>query len=120
CGVLACALFLLNQPPPSVLSTLFPTRRSSDLTAMAPAERERYLRGWATSRIGLRRKGFQALKRLAGVLAYTTVDGAGTNPFWPALGYSGPPEPAPRTPKRIRPLAVSRDTTLDCDVVVVG
>jgi len=89
-------------------------------TAMAPAERERYLRGWATSRIGLRRKGFQALKRLAGVLAYTTVDGAGTNPFWPALGYSGPPEPAPRTPKRIRPLAVSRDTTLDCDVVVVG
>ncbi|PYO37056.1 MAG: oxidoreductase [Gemmatimonadetes bacterium] len=89
-------------------------------TAMTPAQRERYLLGWATSRLALRRKGFQALKRLAGVVAYTAVDAAGTNPLWPPLGYPGPPGPAPQRPKRIRPLAVDRDTTLDCDVVVVG
>ena len=89
-------------------------------TAMAPAQRERYLLGWATSRLAVRRKGFQALKRLAGVVAYTAVDAAGTNPLWPPLGYPGPPGPAPQRPKRIRPLAVDRDTTLDCDVVVVG
>jgi long-chain-alcohol oxidase len=89
-------------------------------TAMSLVQREHALRGWATSRLALRRKGFQALKRLAGVLAYTATDGTGTNPFWPTLGYPGPLGPAPPRPKRIRPLLVDRDTTLDCDVVVVG
>src|SRR5256885_16024761 len=32
-------------------------------TAMTPPERERYFRGWATTRTGLRRKGFQPSKR---------------------------------------------------------
>ena len=89
-------------------------------TAMAPAQRERCLTTWATSRLGLRRKAFQALKRLATVLYYTATDADGTSPAWPALTYPGPLGPPPQTPKRIRPLAISGDTRLDCDVVVIG
>jgi len=84
------------------------------LSAMTPAQRERYLRGWATSRLPPRRKAFQALKRLVTVTHYTTPGAAR------ALGYPGPPGPPPAVPKPIRPLVITRDTTLTCDVVVVG
>jgi len=83
-------------------------------TRMSPERRERYLRSWATSRIPQRRKAFQALKRLTTVTHYTTP-GAGRS-----IGYPGPLGPPPQTPKPIRPLPITRDTTLDCDVVVIG
>lgn len=83
-------------------------------TAMSTAQRERCLRSWATSALGQRRKAFQALKRLVAVTHYT-VPGAGR-----AIGYPGPLGPPPATPKPIRPLPVTGDTTLDCDVVIVG
>jgi len=90
-------------------------------TAMSPPERERYLRGWATSRLPLRRKAFQALKRIATVIYYTSRDPSGrANPSWPRLGYPGPLGPPPATPKPIRPLEIAGDETLRCDVVVVG
>jgi choline dehydrogenase-like flavoprotein len=87
---------------------------------MAPSQRERYLRDWATSRLGVRRKAFQALKRLTTVLAYTATDANGRNPLWAEIGYPGPLGPAPVTAPRIHPLSISADTTLDCDVVIVG
>ena len=83
-------------------------------TRMSPERRERYLRAWATSRIPQRRKAFQALKRLTTVTHYTTP-GAGRS-----IGYPGPLGPPPQTPKPIRPLPITIDTTLDCDVVVIG
>ena len=83
-------------------------------TRMSPERRERYLRAWATSRIPQRRKAFQALKSLTTVTHYTTP-GAGHS-----IGYPGPLGPPPQTPKPIRPLSITRDTTLDCDVVVIG
>ena len=83
-------------------------------TAMSREQRERYLRGWATSRLGQRRKAFQALKRLVTVTHYTTPGTAR------AIGYPGPLGPAPPTPKPIRPLEISSATTLTCDVVIVG
>jgi choline dehydrogenase-like flavoprotein len=83
-------------------------------SAMTPAQRERYLRGWATSRLPPRRKAFQALKRIITVAHYTTP-GAGR-----AIGYPGPLGSPPAVPKPIRPLAITTDTTLTCDVVVVG
>ncbi|HJQ66014.1 MAG TPA: GMC family oxidoreductase [Gemmatimonadales bacterium] len=90
-------------------------------TAMSTPERERYLRDWATSRLPLRRKAFQALKRIATVIYYTSRDPSGrANPSWPRLGYPGPLGPPPATPKPIRPLEIARDETLRCDVVVVG
>ncbi len=90
-------------------------------TAMSTPERERYLRGWATSRLPLRRKGFQALKRMATVIYYTARDADGrSNPSWSRLGYPGPLGPPPATPKPLRPLEVTHDETLTCDVVIVG
>ncbi|HUC40009.1 MAG TPA: GMC family oxidoreductase N-terminal domain-containing protein, partial [Gemmatimonadales bacterium] len=83
-------------------------------TAMPAAERERCLSGWATSGLPQRRKAFQALKRLTTVTHYTTPEAAR------AIGYPGPLGPPPNTPKPIRPLAITADTTLSCDVVVVG
>lgn len=83
-------------------------------TRMSPARRERYLRSWATSRIPQRRKAFQALKRLTTVTHYTTPGAERT------IGYPGPLGPPPPTPKPIRPLVITQDTTLDCDVVIVG
>ncbi len=83
-------------------------------TRMSPDRREHYLRDWATSRIPQRRKAFQALKRLTTVTHFTTA-GVGRT-----IGYPGPLGPPPATPKPIRPLAITRDTTLDCDVVIVG
>jgi long-chain-alcohol oxidase len=83
-------------------------------TGMSMAQRERYLRSWAVSRVPQRRKAFQALKRITTVTHYTTP-GVGR-----AIGYPGPLGPPPNTPKPIRPLAIQGDTTLTCDVVVVG
>lgn len=83
-------------------------------TRMSPAQRERCLRGWATSRLAQRRKAFQALKRLVAVTHYTTPGVAR------AIGYPGPLGPPPSTPKPIRPVVISTDTTLSCDVVIVG
>ena len=90
-------------------------------TAMSQAQRERYLGAWATSRLPLRRKAFQALKRMATVLYYTSRPPSGaSNPSWAHLGYPGPLGPPPATPKPITPYVVSDDATLSCDVVVVG
>src|SRR2546426_6219820 len=89
-------------------------------TAMSPPQRERYLAGWATSRLGLRRRAFQALKRLATVLYYTATDTAGQSPVWADIKYPGPLGPPPPTPKRLQPLAVTGDTKLECAVVVIG
>jgi long-chain-alcohol oxidase len=83
-------------------------------TGMSTAQRERYLRGWATSRLAQRRKAFQALKRIITVTHYTAPGRART------IGYPGPLGPPPATAKPIRALTVTADTTLSCDVVIVG
>jgi len=83
-------------------------------TRMSPGQRERYLAAWATSRLPPRRKAFQALKRLVTVTHYTTAGVAR------ALGYPGPLGPPPAVPKPIRPISITADTILTCDVVIVG
>jgi long-chain-alcohol oxidase len=83
-------------------------------SALPLARRERYLRAWAGSRLPPRRKAFQALKRLIAVTHYTTPGAAR------AFGYPGPLGPPPDVPKPIRPLPIQADTSLTCDVVIVG
>jgi long-chain-alcohol oxidase len=98
--------------------------RFRPLDAMDARAREATLRGYANSSLPLRRAGFQALKRLAHVAYYCWpapggADGA-HHPVWRAAGYPGPlPQPAAAV-EPLSTLAVDRDTTLDCDVVVVG
>jgi choline dehydrogenase-like flavoprotein len=88
---------------------------------MSLPQREGYLRRWATSRLPIRRKAFQALKRMATIVYYTSRDPAGrANPSWPRLGYPGPLGAPPAVAKRITPLEIAGDATLHCDVVIVG
>src|SRR2546428_8791243 len=89
------------------------------------ANRERFLLGWAHSRLGIKRQGFHAVKRLVLFLTYAKVLDGGVNPNWPSIGYAGPPSaesPLARHPSevRIEPLKPTGETALDADVCVVG
>jgi len=53
-------------------------------TRMSPEQQDASLRAWMTSRIGLRRQAFYALRNLAFVGWYSQP---GT---WPLIGYAGP------------------------------
>ncbi len=77
------------------------------------------LASWSTSRLAVKRQAFQALKRLIAIVHYADAP-TGTNPTWATIGYPGPLGPPPAVPKRITPLTIAADTTLDTDVVIVG
>jgi choline dehydrogenase-like flavoprotein len=101
--------------------------RRASFTTMSPAARERYLLGWATSRLGRRRSAFQALRKLLTFLAYADPGTNGGNPLHAAMGYQPdrPPVTTRRTPIRpYRPQADAAAGTepivLESDVVVVG
>ena len=79
-------------------------------------ERTALLRSWADSRFNLARKTFQALKRMALFLFYTTTP----NPTWSVYAYSGPPGAPENAPRPIRPLEINAPTTLYTDVLVIG
>jgi choline dehydrogenase-like flavoprotein len=88
---------------------------------LSQADRERVLRSWCDSRLPQRRAAFQALRKVATSLSYILPAADGRNPAWDMIGYPGPPgRVADPPPKEIQPLAVDQDTTLDCDVCVVG
>src|SRR5581483_4826556 len=115
-GRLGLLLSLLDSRVVNLLSS----GRPKSLIALAIPEREAVLRGWANSRLELRRAGFQALKRLAHVAYYCWPTRDGAPPAWRAAGYPGPlPHPSPRI-EPLPALTIDRETTLDCDVVVVG
>ncbi len=95
--------------------------RFSDLQTVG--QRTKYLAGWRDSRIASKRQAFQALKILTCFLFYTVTSNDGSNPNWPAIGYSGPNRSSNlRHPEdlRIRPLQIENDLKFDCDVCVVG
>jgi choline dehydrogenase-like flavoprotein len=94
-------------------------------SALTPEARERYLLGWAHSRLPVKRQGFHAIKRLTEFLFYSMAPLDGVNPNWSAIGYA-PPDDAERKkwrqPEdlRIVPLHPEREMTLEADVCVVG
>ncbi len=89
---------------------------------MTPDERERVLLSWANSRLAQRRAVFQALRKATLLFYYMLPGRDGTrNPVWDAIGYDGPLgklESAP--PKALQMTPVKGDTTLSCDVVIIG
>ena len=89
---------------------------ATGFTRRGRAGRERALLAWCDSRFALRRAGFQALRKGLLTIAYTLP---GT-PAWERIGYPGPLGPTRTTPKTLTALRIARDTTLDCDVCVVG
>jgi long-chain-alcohol oxidase len=104
----------------SPLANLLLSGRFASLAGMDGAAREATLRGYANSAIPLKRAGFQALKRLAHVAFYCWPMSGRPHPAWRAAGYPGPlPQPATSV-EPLPALAVDKDTTLECDVVVLG
>jgi choline dehydrogenase-like flavoprotein len=101
------------------------TGRPVRFSALTPEAREAYLKGWGLSRLPVKRRGFHAVKRLTCFLFYAAVGDDGRNRNWPILGYDGPDDAARAryghpAPLRIEPLRPSEETTLVCDVCVVG
>jgi len=94
----------------------------SRFTRLTPARRERYLLAWARSSLGVKRRGFQAAKRLVLFLFYAKVLGDGLNPNWRVIGYEPPSDSARDAPDSVRlsPLRPDRETSLETDVCVVG
>lgn len=95
-------------------------------SSLPPGKREAYLLSWANSRLGLKRTGFQGLKRMTLFLFYAMADANGHNPNWKVIGYPTPdrrrlPAPPLHPPeKKIKPLQPEQDLKLACDVVVIG
>jgi len=60
-------------------------------TRMSPEQQDAHLERWATSRLAVRRTGFQALKRLTGAVYYSQPAS------YASVGYPGPPYELVRT-----------------------
>lgn len=107
------------------LLNLVLTGRPSRFTQLPPEARERYLLGWAHSRLPVKRQGFHAIKRLTEFLFYAKLMDDGRNPNWPSLGYDGPDDAERgrhRHPEELTivPFVPQQETTLQADVCVVG
>lgn len=61
-----------------------------------------------------------ALKQLAIMFSYGIPDADGRNPFWTQMGYPGPVQAPPPTPKTLSVIVPEAGQTLEADVVVVG
>jgi choline dehydrogenase-like flavoprotein len=86
---------------------------------MTQAEREQVLRAWAFSRLFMRRKGFQAFKRLILFMGYSNPS-VGEHPLWKDIRYPGAFAPTMTTASSVLPLTMVNDITLTTDVLVIG
>ncbi len=94
---------------------------------MSPEARERYLLGWAGSRLGLRRSAFGAFRKLMTFLAYADPGLDAPNPRLARIGYEADPRPIAAEPTPIVPTRLPFDDgspddplVMDADAVVVG
>jgi len=94
--------------------------RAAKFTNMAPDQRAAALLAMEGNRVEIVRKGVRALKTLAAFLWVTTDDPHRPPTAWAAMRYPGPDGLPPTTPKAITTEGVSRDSTIECDVVVIG
>jgi long-chain-alcohol oxidase len=89
-------------------------------TRLSRAQRQVVLRRMLAHPLGVVRGAALLLKRLIGAIYYADADAHGHNPTWASLSYPGPIAPTPAAARPIQPLHPSRETTLECDVVIVG
>lgn len=92
-------------------------RPFSKLAAHERADAFRRMEGHPASLV---RGGAKALKTLIAFMWVATDDPGDPPSTWDAMGYPGPDGPPPDTPKPISVTRVEPDTTMTCDVVVVG
>src|SRR5437899_6248791 len=111
----------VESPMANLLLSGTPRRFSTE----SEANRERFLLAWAHSRLGIKRQGFHAVKRLVLFLTYAKALEGGVNPNWPSIGYAAPrprASQAAREPSEfsIESLRPANETSLEADVCVVG
>ena len=116
----AARLKLLLSVLETPLTGLFLAGRFAGFSRLPPKRRERVLSRLAFSRLPLLRAGFQALKRLGHVAHYCWPVAGGAHPAWRAAGYPGPLPPPSQSPPPIPTTAITADTTIEADVVIIG
>jgi choline dehydrogenase-like flavoprotein len=90
-------------------------------TRLSSEARERYLRAMSRSRLAIKRKGFQAGKRLATWFYFSARMSNGRHPLWDRIHYEPPALPAPTTaPWDLVPIVPARDEEISTDVCVIG
>jgi long-chain-alcohol oxidase len=113
CLELSALLGAWNLPTTGLISGTG-WRRFADLDQV---QRERILLSCARSRSPRKRIAYQLLKTV-GLLAYlSAIESTQT---WASSGYPAPIGGTAPAPPPVAPLRISRDTTLDCGVVIVG
>jgi len=108
----------VENPFVNLLLTARPVRFSR----LAPEARERYLLGWAASRLSVKRRGFQAAKRLTGALYFTQPTDGGSHPLWSRIHYA-PPAPVSGFPEvlaGLSPVLPEANREYPADVCVIG
>ncbi len=106
----------------SPLANLLLTGRPVRLARLDSSARERYLRGWAASRLAAKRKGFYAIKRLAAGLYYSGPLAGGPNPLWSRIHYDLPTAPPVLLDPLdgLSPVRPDHDVEAKVDVCVIG
>lgn len=116
-------LGLMERP----LVNLVLSGRPSAFRDMSPDARERYLLGWARSRLALRRSAFGAFRKLLTFLAYADPGVDVPNQRLARIGYRPDVRPVGADPTTIRPTVLPFESgsaddpmVLEADAVVVG
>jgi long-chain-alcohol oxidase len=94
--------------------------RPESFAAMSQMRRADAFRTMESSPVGLVRNGARSLKTLTALLWVTTDNPAAPPAPWAEMGYPGPDGPPPRVARPIPTETITRETTLDADVVVIG
>jgi choline dehydrogenase-like flavoprotein len=91
------------------------TGKRVPLSWLSRDEVEALVLKWKTSRSPIHRQ----LSAVAITLATTSLYGY-PSPEWDRIGYQGPMGPPPKKQKRLKPLDITSDEVMVCDVVIVG
>jgi choline dehydrogenase-like flavoprotein len=89
---------------------------------LGPDARAAYLRRWSTSRLALKRRGFQAVKRLTAWAYFSAPVASGSHPLWDRIHYAPDtlPNGLPDPLAGLGPVEPTADADVGADVCVVG
>jgi choline dehydrogenase-like flavoprotein len=88
---------------------------------LTQAQLEKMLHTWSQSKLGLLRQSYASLRKATAFLYFGDIPaGQTTNPNHRTLGYQLPGLPPQTDTSPVNPLTITGDTTIDCEVLVIG